>query len=243
MPSEVPYRANIFALKTLGVKRILSVSAVGSLREDFAPLDVVVPDQIFDRTKGRPSTFFGRGIVAHVDFARPFCPAWSDVLFSSAQAAPARAHRGGTLVVMEGPAFSTIAESETYRKLDFSLIGMTALPEAKLAREAEMCYATLAMVTDYDVWHQGFETVTSDLVVANLRHNVKVAHGIIQDVAAASEAVGPCACGRALDGAIATQLESVPEATLRALQPLIGRRLSDAGIEIPVGGAGDRRSE
>jgi 5'-methylthioadenosine phosphorylase len=225
LPSEVPYRANIFALKLLGVERVLAVSAVGSLREEYAPLDLVVPDQLFDRTKNRLSTFFGNGIVAHVGFAQPFCPALSEVVFAAAQQAPARAHRGGTLVTMEGPAFSTIAESETYRRLGFALIGMTALPEAKLAREAELCYAILAMVTDYDVWHLLYETVTSDMVMANLQRNVTVARGVIREVAGHLDQIGHCTCRSALADAIVTPLELVPEATRMALDPIIGKYL------------------
>src|SRR4051794_15655379 len=164
-PSNLPSRANVYALKQLGAQWIISVSACGSMKEAIAPLDVVIPDQVFDRTKARPSTFFGEGIVAHVGFADPFCSVLSETLYSAAQAAGARAHRGGTYVCIEGPQFSTKAESRIYRQWGVDVIGMTALPEAKLAREAELCYATLAFATDYDVWHESEEAVTVEMVV------------------------------------------------------------------------------
>lgn len=223
LPSEVPYRANVYALKTLGVQRVLSVSAVGSLHEDLAPLDMVVPDQIFDRTKNRASTFFGDGLVAHVAFAHPYCAALGEVVFHAAESSSARSHRGGTLVVIEGPAFSTVAESETYRTLGFSLIGMTALPEAKLAREAEMCYSTLAMVTDYDVWHQTHISVTSDMVAANMQRNTEVALGIISTVAATIDEVKACDCSDALAPALLTRFDAVPEARLTQLKSILGK--------------------
>jgi 5'-methylthioadenosine phosphorylase len=179
-PSEVPSRANIYAFKQLGVRALISVSAVGSLRDDYAPGQVVVPDQIFDRTKGgRPSTFFEQGIVAHIAFDKPFCPNLSSILYTASQAAGAAVHKGGTMVVMEGPAFSTLAESEENRRRGHDLIGMTALPEAKLAREAEIAYACLAMVTDYDCWHVGHDTVTVDAVVAVLHANASLSQQIV----------------------------------------------------------------
>lgn len=182
-PSEVPSRANIHAFKQLGVRYLVSVSAVGSLREEFAPGHVVVPDQLFDRTKGiRPATFFEAGIVAHVGFDKPFCPGLGERLYAAARAAGATVHQGGTLVVMEGPAFSTIAESEENRRRGHSLIGMTALPEAKLAREAEIAYAALAMVTDYDVWHPDHDAVTVEAVVAVLQANATLAQRIVREV-------------------------------------------------------------
>lgn len=230
LPSEVPYRANIYALKTLGLQRVLSVSAVGSLCEEYAPLNIVVPDQVLDRTKNRPSTFFGKGLVAHVAFAQPFCPAFSTTLNAAARSQGATSHAGGTLVVMEGPQFSTAAESEAYRKLGCSLIGMTALPEAKLAREAELCYATLAMVTDYDVWHQTHETVTSDMVTANIHRNTEVAHAIIRDVIGRLGNIGPCDCSDALSSALLTPLDQVPNSTLAALEPIVGRYLRRAAV-------------
>jgi len=229
LPSEVPYRANIYAMKTLRVPRILSVSAVGSLREEYAPLDMVVPDQIYDRTKGRHSTFFGEGLVAHVGFANPFCPALSEVVFDSAGTSPATAHKGGTLVVMEGPAFSTVAESDIHRRLGCSLVGMTALPEAKLAREAELCYATLAMVTDYDVWHGTHELVSSEMVTENVRHNTLVAHEIVRDLVGRLGSIGPCDCSHALASALLTSFDLVPESTLQTLDPIIGRYRRKAG--------------
>jgi 5'-methylthioadenosine phosphorylase len=215
----VPSRANIYALKSLGVDWIISVSAVGSLREDYEPLDLVVPDQIFDRTRSRPNSFFEGGVVAHVSFAAPFCPHLSDQLWT-AMGAPGdiRAHRGGVYVCMEGPQFSTKAESNTYRKLGFDLIGMTALPEAKLAREAEICYATIACVTDYDVWHDSAETVTVEMVVANLTRNVENAKRIIRTVAASmpeTRAEQTCGCEHALANAILTDRSQIT-APLRA---------------------------
>jgi 5'-methylthioadenosine phosphorylase len=171
-PSELNFRANIFGFKTLGVEWILSASAVGSLREDLRPLDIVVPDQFFDRTRGRASTFFGEGLVAHVAFAHPFCPRLSDIAFESVGRAGARGHKGGTYVCMEGPQFSTIAESNFYRQAGFDIIGMTNLQEAKLAREAEICYSTLALVTDYDCWHPEHDSVRW-MVIANLTQNAR----------------------------------------------------------------------
>jgi len=223
LPSEVPYKANICALKLLGVKRVVSVSAVGSLREDYAPLDVVIPDQLFDRTKGRASTFFGEGLVAHVAFAQPFCPAMSQIAFESASESGAKTHRGGTLVVMEGPAFSTVAESEFHRRQEFSIVGMTALPEAKLAREAELCYCTVAMVTDYDVWHQSHASVTQEIVAGNVKQNTVIAHKIIRSLAGRLNPVETCECGSALASALVTPFQLVPGQTLARLEPIIGR--------------------
>ncbi len=211
-PSEVPSRANIYALKSLGVDWIVSVSAVGSLREDYAPLDLVVPDQIFDRTKTRPTTFYEGGVVAHVSFADPFCPHLSGLLWETmsgqSSAAGFTAHRGGTYVCIEGPQFSTKAESRIYRQLGCDVIGMTAVPEAKLAREAELHYAVIACVTDYDVWHDSAATVTVEMVVANLQRNVANAKGIIRALAAHIPAPGAsvaCGCGSALANAVMTE--------------------------------------
>jgi 5'-methylthioadenosine phosphorylase len=182
-PSELPARANIHAFKQLGVQYLISVSAVGSLREDYAPGQVVLPDQLYDRTRGhRPDTFFEGGVVAHIGFDKPFCPGLTERLYEAAVAAGATIHKGGTLVVMEGPAFSTLAESEENRRRGHSLIGMTALPEAKLAREAEIAYATLAMVTDYDCWHPGHDTVTVDAIVAVLHANAALSQRIVAEV-------------------------------------------------------------
>ena len=207
-PTEVPSRANIYALKSLGVEWVISVSAVGSLREDYAPLDLVVPDQLFDRTKSRPNSFFEGGVVAHVSFADPFCPHLASLLWETMQGLDGfQAHRGGTYVCIEGPLFSTKGESRIYRQLGCDIIGMTALPEAKLAREAELHYATIACVTDYDVWHEGGETVTVEMVVANLKRNVANAQRIIRAVAGRVPAAGAsstCGCGGALANAVMT---------------------------------------
>jgi len=220
-PSEVPVRANIFALKSLGVERIISISAVGSLREDIHPLDLVIPDQLIDRTKGRVSTFFGRGLVAHVGFAEPFCPHLSQILHQTAQKLGTTARRGGTCVVMEGPAFSTKAESHLYRSWGASIVGMTALPEAKLTREAEICYATLAFVTDYDCWHESAEPVTVEMVVANLMQNAETAKNILKAAIAAATEKRSCQCGTALKDAIITSREHIPANLKRELAPLI----------------------
>ncbi|HOG48393.1 MAG TPA: S-methyl-5'-thioadenosine phosphorylase [Anaerolineae bacterium] len=225
-PSELPSRANIYALKSLGVEHIISVSACGSMREDIAPLDVVIPDQVFDRTKGiRPATFFGDGLVVHISFADPFCPELSGVLHQAAQTVGAHVHRGGTLVVMEGPQFSTRAESRIYRQWGVDIIGMTALPEAKLAREAEICYATLAMVTDYDVWHTTEEPVTAEMVVRNLQKNVQTAQRIIRAAIGRIGAARPCPCALALQDALITQKPAIPAARRERLDLIIGKYL------------------
>src|SRR5579862_1419918 len=193
LPSELNFRANIFGFKMLGVERILSASAVGSLKEEYKPLDILVPDQFFDRTKGRISTFFGRGLVAHVAFAHPVCGDLSAIAADSAQAVGATVHRGGTYVNMEGPQFSTLAESKLYRTWGMDVIGMTNLQEAKLAREAEICYATLALVTDYDCWHPDHDSVTVDLIIANLMQNAATAQKTIAN--AVERISGPRTCG------------------------------------------------
>ena len=221
LPSEIPARANIWALASIGVRRVLSVSAVGSMREEIAPLHMVVPDQIIDRTAGRPSTFFGRGIVAHISFEAPFCPALSANLLSAAGTAGAETHSGGSMVVIEGPAFSTRAESELYRAWGAHVIGMTALPEAKLAREAGLCYATLACVTDYDTWHDDHDSVSVEMVVANLLANAGHAKSIAATLAGALPADGACACASALRDAIITPLRLVPDERLRELAPIL----------------------
>jgi 5'-methylthioadenosine phosphorylase len=213
-PTEVPSRANIWALKRLGVQWVLSVSAVGSLREAYAPLHLVLPDQIFDRTKLRPGTFFEGGIVVHASFADPFCPHLSDVLWETMSSREdVTCHRGGTYVCMEGPLFSTRAESRIYRQLGCDLIGMTALPEAKLAREAELCYATIACVTDYDAWHESEQPVTVEMVIANLQKNVANAQRIIRTVATrllSDRSSSPCTCASALNNAIITDPAAIP---------------------------------
>jgi len=225
-PSELNYRANIFGFKTLGVEWIFSASAVGSLREDFRPLDLVVPDQFFDRTRGRVSTFFGEGIVAHVGFAHPFCAPLSAILTTSARSVDATVHEGGTYVCMEGPQFSTVAESEFYRKQGWDIIGMTNLQEAKLAREAEICYSTLALVTDYDCWHPEHDSVTVEMIVANLMQNAKTAQQVIAAAVERLPIERECECARALATALITRPEAIPAARKALLQPLIGKYLS-----------------
>ena len=215
-PSELPARANVYALKSLGVERIISVSACGSMKEAIAPRDVVIPDQIFDRTRARPSTFFEDGIVAHVGFAEPFCAGLSDVLHQAALQSGVRVHARGTYVCIEGPQFSTRAESRIYRQWGVDVIGMTVLPEAKLAREAEICYATLAFATDYDVWHETEEPVTVEMVVRVLLANVEAGRRIIRHALPRLPAERACPCATALENAIITQREAIaPEARAR----------------------------
>lgn len=226
LPSELPTRANIWALKSLGVERIISVSAVGSLQEEIAPLDLVVPDQLLDRTRGdRPNTFFGEGLVAHIAFDEPFCPVVSDALASATADAGPTPHRGGTYVVIEGPAFSTKAESRLYRSWSAHVIGMTALPEAKLAREAEICYATLALVTDYDTWHSDHEPVSAELIIENLNRNVAVARRVVAQAIRRLPIERECRCASALATSLVTPMELVPEDTKQRLGPIIGRYL------------------
>jgi 5'-methylthioadenosine phosphorylase len=223
LPSELNFRANIYGFKALGVERILSASAVGSLKHEYKPLDILVPDQFFDRTRGRISTFFGRGLVAHIAFAHPVCPDLSAVAADSAQAVGATVHRGGTYVNMEGPQFSTLAESKLYRAWGMDVIGMTNLQEAKLAREAEICYATLALVTDYDSWHPDHDSVTVDLIVANLMQNAATAQKTIAEAVGRVGSVRTCACKDALAAAIITRPEHVPEQTKKELAIIIGK--------------------
>src|ERR1700687_1013742 len=227
-PTEVPFRANIYGMKLLGVERLLSASAVGSLQEKYAPLDMVIPDQFFDRTRARAreSTFFGEGIVAHVAFAHPVCEALGNVLEESCKAADVKAHRGGTYICMEGPAFSTVAESNVYRSWGMDVIGMTNLQEAKLAREAEICYATLALVTDYDCWHPGHDAVTVDLIIANLLQNAKTAQRTIAEAVSRIHGPRACACKDALATAIITRPEQVPAQTKKDLEPIIGKYMA-----------------
>lgn len=223
-PTEVPYRANIYGMKLLGVERLLSASAVGSLQEQYAPLDMVIPDQFFDRTRARAleSTFFGEGIVAHVGFANPVCSELGDVLQESCKAAEVTAHRGGTYICMEGPAFSTKAESNVYRSWGMDVIGMTNLQEAKLAREAEICYATLALVTDYDCWHPGHDAVSLETVVDYLNRNVRNAQVIMREaVGRLSRQPRSCKCGTALKSAIFTAPDLWPGATTQKLDAII----------------------
>ena len=224
VPSEINARANLWALKSLGAEIVLSFSAVGSLREELAPGHFVFPDQLVDETKGRRSTFFGDGIVAHVSFAHPFCPEVSARLLQAAQALGIRSHAGGTLACMEGPAFSSRAESQTRRKLGYDLIGMTAIPEAKLAREAELCYAPVSMVTDYDCWKEG-EEVSTEKVVAVLTANSENAQRLVAAVLPELQKMPrSCACPKALENAVMTRPEAMPEETRRKLSLLLERR-------------------
>ena len=223
LPSELNFRANIYGMKVLGVERILSASAVGSLKMEYKPLDIVVPDQFFDRTKGRISTFFGRGIVAHVAFAHPLCHDLSAIAADAAQQVGATVHRGGTYVNMEGPQFSTLAESKLYRAWGMDVIGMTNLQEAKLAREAEICYATLALVTDYDCWHPDHDSVTVDLIIANLTQNAVTAQKTIAGAVETLSGARTCACRDALATAIITQPTLWPEQTKTELAAILGK--------------------
>ncbi len=220
-PSEVPYRANIFALKLLGVDRIVSISACGSLREDYAPGHIVIPDQLFDNTKNRPRTFFGEGLVAHVGVADPFCSDLSAQLAAAVRDTGAMVHAGGALVTIEGPRFSTKAESNVYRQWNMSLIGMTACPEAFLAREAEICYAAMAHVTDYDVWHMTEAQVSVELVIETLNRNTQIAQEAIVKLVEKLEPAHNCNCSSALAGALITQREQIPATTIAKLRPLI----------------------
>ena len=224
-PSELNFRANIYGFKTLGVEYIISASAVGSLKEEYKPLDLLIPDQFFDRTKGRVSTFFGEGLVAHVGFAHPFCAPLSAITYRSAQQAGATVHKGGTYVCMEGPQFSTLAESKLYRSWGMDIIGMTNLQEAKLAREAEICYSTIALITDYDCWHPEHDQVTVEMVIKNLLQNAKTA----QEVIAAAVGMLPfersCECATALKHALITRPETVPAETRIKLAPLVAKYL------------------
>jgi 5'-methylthioadenosine phosphorylase len=223
-PSEINFPANIYALKTLGVERILSVSAVGSLKEKYAPLHMVIPDQFVDRTFKRPSTFFGRGLVAHVAFAHPFCADLSRVLGAGARAAGATVHDGGAYICIEGPQFSTRAESELYRSWGMDVIGMTNLQEARLAREAEICYATLAMVTDYDCWHPDHDAVTVDQIIGNLVANAAAAKDVLRaTVKTIPEGPRRCECASALSHALITAPEMVPPQVKLDLAPIIGK--------------------
>ncbi|HET9795816.1 MAG TPA: S-methyl-5'-thioadenosine phosphorylase [Thermoanaerobaculia bacterium] len=225
-PSEVPYRANVYAFKTLGCDAILSASAVGSLREDLAPSHVCVPDQFIDRTRSRVDTFFREGIVGHVSLADPVCPSVSAVLAASARSAGAVVHEGGTYVCMEGPPFSTRAESHLYRSWGASVIGMTNLTEAKLAREAEICYGTMALVTDYDCWREATEDVSVDAVLAVLRGNAEMAGRALRDAVARVDPARRCGCRDALRFAIVTDPALVPERVRADLAPILGSRLS-----------------
>ena len=225
LPSELNYRANIFGFKTLGVERIISASAVGSLKQEYPPLDIVVPDQFYDRTKSRISTFFGGGLAAHVSFAHPICPELARVGADAVQAVGANVHRGGTYVCMEGPQFSTLAESKLYRSWGMDVVGMTNLQEAKLAREAEMCYVTLALVTDYDCWHQDHDAVTVEMIVKTLTQNAQTAQRAIAEAIVTLPAARSCECGSALKHALITRPEAVQAQVKKDLAPIIGKYL------------------
>ena len=225
-PSRLPVRANIFALKTLGVERIISISAVGSLKEELRPLELVVPDQLIDRTKQRQSTFFDDSLVVHVAFAKPFCSLLSNVLYQSARQAGAVVNKGGTYVVMEGPAFSTRAESMMYRSWGADVIGMTALPEAKLAREAEICFSTLACVTDYDCWREATEDVTVEMVVANLKKNVSTSKEVLRKAISTIPEERSCSCATALKDAIITSRDQIPKELVEKMRPIVGKYLN-----------------
>ena len=225
LPSELNFRANIFGMKMLGVEYILSASAVGSLKEEYKPLDIVIPDQFIDRTKGRISTFFGRGLAAHVGFAHPFCTLLSRLVSASGRASEATVHVGGTYVCMEGPQFSTLAESKLYRSWGADIIGMTNLQEAKLAREAEICYSTIALVTDYDCWHPDHDHVTVEMVIANLMQNAKTAQHIIANAVEGLPYERTCECASALKYALITRPDAIPPQVRQDLAPLIGKYL------------------
>jgi 5'-methylthioadenosine phosphorylase len=227
-PTELNFRANIFGMKLLGVTAILSASAVGSLKEELKPLDIVVPDQFIDRTRGRVSTFFGRGLVAHIAFAHPICGTVASVVAAAGEHVGATVHRGGTYVCMEGPQFSTLAESRLYRSWGADIIGMTNLQEAKLAREAEICYSTIALVTDYDCWHPDHDAVTVDMVIATLLQNAKTAQQLIAEAVEALPAERSCPCGHALRSAIITRPEAIPAAVKQELAPIVRKYLNGA---------------
>ncbi len=222
-PSELNFRANIFGMKMLGVERILSLSAVGSLKEDHLPLDFLIPDQFVDRTRGRASTFFGGGVVAHISFADPVCPQLAGIVHRSASEIGIRCKAGGTYLCMEGPAFSTRAESNLYRSWGMDVIGMTNLQEAKLAREAEICYVTIAMVTDYDCWHEEHDAVTVENIIENLTSNAENACKLVRHVVRTMPAQRTCRCGSALRHAIITDRAVMPEAAKNKLGLLIGK--------------------
>ncbi|GAB4537744.1 MAG: S-methyl-5'-thioadenosine phosphorylase [Anaerolineales bacterium] len=222
-PTEVPYRANLYALKTLGVERVVSISACGSLREDYAPGHIVIPDNLFDFTKDRARSFFGQGLVAHVGVADPFCHELSTRVEEAARQTGAVVHQGGTFITIEGPRFSTKAESNLYRAWGMSLIGMTASPEAFLAREAEMCYAVMAHVTDYDVWHQSESPVTVEMVIQTLNKNTHAAQQAIRNLARSLHAERKCECGNALAAALITHPSAIPAETKEKLRPLTGK--------------------
>ena len=227
LPSDINVRANIYALKSLGVESIISVSAVGSLRQEIEPRHFVIPDQLYDHTKNRTSTFFGQGIAAHISLAHPFCDALSKTLYDTAVEEGVHVHNGGTYICMEGPAFSTQSESNVYRQLGFDIIGMTAAPEAKLAREAEICFTVLACSTDYDCWHPEHDNVTTEMILDNLRSNVEVSKKIVKGlVSKISGEDRNCGCSNALQYAIATQADKIPITKKHQLKLLLQKYIT-----------------
>ncbi len=225
-PTELNFCANIFAMKLLGIERILSVSAVGSLREDIAPMDIILPDQFVDRTRNRTSTFFGNGLVAHIAFADPVCPDLLDQVSRASQKTEIPAKKGGTYLCMEGPAFSTKAESRLYRAWGLDVIGMTNLQEAKLAREAEICYVTIALVTDFDCWHESHESVSADMIVGNLQKSCQAAQAIISQTVRDLSLTRKCQCGEALKYALITDKTLIPAETKKRLECIIGKYIN-----------------
>ena len=225
LPTEIPARANIYALKSLGVEHIIAIHSVGSFKQEIKPGDLVIPDQLIDRTQGRVNSFFGEGIVAHIPFAEPFCPVLSQILFNTAKETGANVHQGGTYLTMEGPAFSTKAESRLHRSWGADIVGMTALPEAKLAREAEICYATIACVSDYDSWHKEREPVTVDIILNILHKNIDTAKKIIKLAVSRMPEKRSCVCASALKAAIVTTPELIPAEQRQKLNLLIGKYL------------------
>lgn len=227
MPSDINYRANIFGMKKLGVERIISVSAVGSMKEEIKPGDIVIPDQFYDHTKHRRSTFFGNGVVAHVGMADPVCAELGKILIDAGARVGATVHRGGAYLCMEGPQFSTRAESLIYRNWNVAVIGMTNATEAKLAREAEICYSTIALATDYDCWHHSEEAVTVEAVLAVMKHNVETSKAMIREAVQMLDRSRPCSCGDSLRNTIMTPAKLIPAKTKKDLAPLIGRYLKN----------------
>lgn len=227
LPSEINYRANIYAMKSLGVERIISVSAVGSLQEDLRPMEFLIPDQFFDRTKLRVATFFGQGLVAHVSFDKPVCGELASLLADACEQAHVKVHRRGTYVCIEGPQFSTLAEAHVHRQLRFEVIGMTNVTEAKLAREAEICYSTVAMITDYDCWHPEHASVTAADVMSNLKRNAENAENVIRATVRTLPAGRGCKCGSALRHALVTDPAAIPAATRKRLAVIVGKYLTE----------------
>jgi 5'-methylthioadenosine phosphorylase len=225
-PTEVPYRANIWALKSLGVERIISISACGSMKEKYAPRHIVIPDQIYDNTKRRDYSFFGDGLVAHIGIADPFCPHLRQVLYEAVKKAGGKVHMGGTFIVIEGPRFSTRGESHIYRSWGVDIIGMTAVPEAQLAREAEICYATMAHVTDYDVWHEEEESVNVKMLIANLMANAALSKAAITELVPRLGDERPCDCGSAVSTAIITSRDVIPKTKIEQLGPIVAKYVS-----------------